>query len=182
MFALLPSAIHGCYELRPKVAEDVRGRFVKVFHEPTFASHGLETHFPEEYYSVSTQGVIRGMHFQLPPHDHVKLVYVVQGAIFDVVLDLRVGSPTYGCTASFELDAQIANMAYVPKGLAHGFCVRSSSAIAIYRVSTVYSPEHDVGVLWNSIPASWPTKHPILSERDQTFPVLDSIKSPFTFE
>lgn len=182
MLELLPSEIPGCYELRPKVVEDVRGRFVKVFHEPTFASHGLETHFPEEYYSVSTQGVIRGMHFQLPPHDHVKLVYVVHGAVLDVVLDLRVGSPTYGCTANFELDARTANMAYVPRGVAHGFCVRTISATVFYRVSKIYAPEHDAGVLWSSVPVSWPTERPVLSERDLAFPELNAVNSPFRFE
>ena len=123
MFVLNKSKIAGCFELQPKVFEDVRGRFVKVFHEQAFAAQGLQTDFVEEYYSVSYKNVIRGMHFQLPPMDHVKMVYCVEGEVLDAVVDLRVGSLTYGQYALFELTAAKANSIYIPKGMAHGFCV-----------------------------------------------------------
>lgn len=160
----------------------MRGRFVKVFHKQTFAEKGLETHFAEEYYSISHKNVIRGLHFQLPPMDHVKMVYCVQGEVLDVVLDLRVGSPTYGEHVLFELSAAKANSIYIPKGMAHGFCAVSELAILVYKVGTIYSPNHDAGVLWNSAGIAWPTKQPILSARDQSFPTLDKFISPFRYE
>jgi dTDP-4-dehydrorhamnose 3,5-epimerase len=181
MFELKPSKLAGCYELQPKAFEDARGRFVKIFHAPTFAAHGLETAFAEEYYSVSYKNVIRGMHFQLPPMHHVKMVYCVEGEVLDAVVDLRKGSPTYGRFDLFELSAAKANSIYIPKGMAHGFCVRSERAILVYKVSTVYSPAHDAGVLWNSMDIPWPNAEPILSERDAAFPQLDAFVSPFNY-
>ena len=179
MFALKPSNISGCFELQPKVFEDTRGRFVKVFHDLAFAEKSLETHFAEEYYSISIKNVIRGMHFQLPPRDHVKVVYCVQGEVMDVVVDLRIGSPTYGHYAAFELSAVKANSIYIPKGMAHGFCVLSELAIMVYKVSTVYSPEHDAGISWDSMGIPWPTMDANLSLRDQNFPKFAQFDSPF---
>lgn len=179
MFELKPSKLAGCFELQPKVFDDVRGRFVKVFHEQAFAAQGLETNFTEEYYSVSHRNVIRGLHFQLPPMDHVKLVYCVQGEVLDAVVDLRVGSPTYGQYALFELDETKANSIYIPKGMAHGFCARSNQAIMVYKVSTIYSSAHDAGVLWNSADIPWALEQPIISDRDNNFPALTDFVSPF---
>lgn len=182
MFDLRPSKLAGCVELQPKAFDDERGRFVKVFHEKAFAEHGLETNFVEEYYSVSHKNVVRGMHFQLPPMDHIKLVYCVQGEVLDAVLDLRVDSPSYGQYALFELSADKANSIYIPKGMAHGFCALSERTIMVYKVSTVYSPPHDAGILWNSAGIPWPTASAILSARDQSFPELEHFQSPFSYE
>lgn len=179
MFELKASILEGCYEIQPKVFEDVRGRFVKVFHADAYAALGLETRFVEEYYSVSRQHVIRGLHFQTPPMDHVKLVYCIDGDVLDVVLDLRQGSPTFGRHALFDLSAAKANVVYIPKGVAHGFCVRSAQATLVYKVSTVYAPDQDSGILWNSADIPWPVAAPILSERDAAFPALDAFVSPF---
>ena len=178
MFILKPSKLAGCFELQPKVVEDARGRFVKVFHAEAFASAGLPTEFAEEFYSVSEKNVIRGMHFQLPPMDHVKMVNCIVGEVLDVVVDLRVGSPTYGQFELFELSAAKANSLYIPKGMAHGFCARSK-AVMLYNVGTVYSPAHDVGLLWSSMGIPWPTEQPVLSKRDTLFPTLDDFISPF---
>ncbi|MBI5919131.1 MAG: dTDP-4-dehydrorhamnose 3,5-epimerase [Nitrosomonadales bacterium] len=182
MFEIKPCKLAGCLELQPRVFEDARGRFVKVFHEEAFRAQGLETGFVEEYYSSSHRHVVRGLHFQLPPQDHVKLVYCVHGAVMDVVLDLRVGSPTYGEYASFELSADRANSLYIPRGMAHGFCALSDDAIMVYKVSSVYSAEHDAGILWNSLDIPWPTSVPIVSARDQFFPALADFASPFRYE
>ena len=168
--------------MQPKTFEDARGRFVKVFHEQAFAALGLETVFAEEYYSISHKNVVRGLHFQLPPFDHVKMVYCVQGEVLDAVVDLRVGSTTYGQYALFELGAARANSIYIPSGLAHGFCVLSEQAIMIYKVSTIYSPAHDAGVLWNSAGIPWPTSEVIVSGRDTGFPTLENFVSPFSYE
>jgi dTDP-4-dehydrorhamnose 3,5-epimerase len=182
VFELKPSKLTRCFELQPKAFDDARGRFVKVFHEQAFSAQGLETNFVEEYYSVSHQNVVRGMHFQLPPMDHVKMVYCVQGEVMDAVVDLRVGSPTYGQHALFELSAEKANSIYIPKGMAHGFCVISEQATMVYKVSSVYSPEHDAGILWNSTSIPWPANEVILSARDQSFPAFDKFVSPFRYE
>lgn len=182
MFVLQKAKIEGCFELQPKVLNDNRGRFVKIFHEQEFSVMGLETNFAEEYYSVSKKNVIRGLHFQLPPMDHVKMVYCIEGEVMDAVVDLRVGSPTYGQFELFELSATKANGLYIPKGMAHGFCVRSEQAIMVYKVSTVYSSHCDAGMLWNSVGIPWPTGNPILSDRDQGFPIIDELVSPFRYE
>jgi dTDP-4-dehydrorhamnose 3,5-epimerase len=182
MFTLKPSSLPGCHEVLPRVMHDARGSFVKVFHRDAFRELGLETDFAEEYYSHSTRGVIRGMHFQTPPADHVKMVYCVHGEVFDVVLDLRVGSPTYGQVATFILSAETGNYLYIPKGFAHGFCALSETATLVYKVSTVYSPENDAGVLWSSMDVDWPAGAPIVSERDSRFSPLSEFESPFTYE
>jgi dTDP-4-dehydrorhamnose 3,5-epimerase len=182
VFELKPTQLKGCFELQPKVFEDTRGRFVKVFHAQAFKAHGLESNFVEEYYSVSNNNVVRGMHFQLPPMDHVKVVYCVQGAVLDVVTDLRVGSPTYGRSTVIELSSVKVNSLYIPKGMAHGFCSLCDNSVMVYKVSSAYSPEQDAGILWNSVGVEWPTRQAILSERDQTFTPLDRFVSPFSYE
>lgn len=176
------SKIPGCYELVPKIFEDQRGRFIKTFHKNLFEENHLETCFAEEYYSISHQNVLRGLHFQRPPHDHTKLVYCVQGEVMDVVVDLRVGSPTYGEVESFQVSDLKANLIYIPPGLAHGFYVISDRALMVYKVSTVYAPEHDTGIRWDSVDISWPSTTPIISERDRGFQSLSEFKSPFIFK
>lgn len=179
MFALTETALSGCFEIRPPVFDDARGRFVKLFHREMFAERGLATDFPEQYCSLSHRGVVRGLHFQTPPHDHAKLVYCLVGEVFDVVLDLRVGSPTWGRTASLTLSAERANGLYVPKGLAHGFCATSDTALLVYDVETVHAPENDAGVLWSSVGVDWPVAAPIVSPRDAAFPPFAAFESPF---
>lgn len=176
------TSIPGCFEIYPHVISDDRGHFVKVFHAELFAAHGLETVYVEEYYSVSRYGVIRGLHFQTPPMDHAKLVYCVEGRVQDVALDLRRGSPSYGCCQVFELSAEQANMIYLPQGIAHGFCALSDTATLVYKVSTTYSAEHDAGVLWNSADIPWLVADPILSARDRAHPPLADFISPFVYK
>jgi len=182
MFELVATAIPGCVEVRSRIHGDARGRFVKVFHRQAFVAAGLNTDYPEEFYSVSRRGVIRGLHFQSPPMDHIKLVYCVAGEVQDAVLDLRQGSPTYGRHALVALSAEVGNMMYIPRGLAHGFCAVSETATLVYKVSGAYSPTHDCGVLWNSAGIAWEVNEPILSERDRTHPSLDNFASPFNYE
>lgn len=174
--------IPGCYELFTNMFKDNRGLFVKTFHSGVFEENKLETCFTEEFYTYSRRGVLRGLHFQIPPMDHDKLVYCVDGEVIDAVLDLRVGSPTYGKHVLFSLSAEKGNMIYMPRGTAHGFYTVSSHSILIYKVTSVYSPEHDTGVLWNSAGIPWPDKAPILSLRDTEFTPLKNFDSPFIFQ
>lgn len=182
MFTFKPCDIPGCFEVQPRIIGDARGQFIKVFHANTFEEYGLATDFKEEYYSHSRKGVVRGLHFQTPPADHIKMVYCVYGEVSDVLLDLRIGSPTYGKITSFILSAEKASCLYIPKGIAHGFCATSEWATLVYKVTTVYDPNNDSGVLWSSVPYDWPTKGPIVSERDSKFLALSQFVSPFTYE
>lgn len=182
MFTFRPTALSGCYEVIPRVIDDMRGRFVKVFHAGAYAEQGLETHFVEQYYSRSRRGVIRGLHFQLPPRDHAKLVYCTDGAVRDVVVDLRKGSPSYGRHITLELNAETAHAVYIPRGMAHGFCCLSDEATLVYQVSSVHSPEHDSGIRWDSLDIEWPTANPVLSERDRSLPAFADFDSPFFYE
>jgi len=182
MFNFKETKIAGCIEIQPKPFQDDRGRFVKIFHTLEFEKLQLSTRFIEEFYSFSKPGVLRGLHFQIPPHDHEKLVYCVQGEVFDVVLDLRLGSPTFGQAQHFILNTEQANMLYIPSGLAHGFCTMREPATLVYKVSSVHAPAHDQGILWSSIPIEWPIRTPIVSDRDSKFPTLAKFSSPFTYE
>lgn len=182
MFDKLDTNIPGCFELIPRKMADERGCFVKTFHRNAFEEICLGIDWREEYYSVSNKGVLRGLHFQLPPHDHEKLVYCTSGEVLDAVVDLRVGSPMYGQHVMFKLNAAKANMIYIPKGCAHGFYTVSDSATMMYKVSSVYAPEADAGVLWSSAGILWPNIEPIISDRDKSFMPLNVFKSPFEFK
>ena len=176
---IIETVIPGCFEILPAIINDERGRFIKIFHRDFYIENKLEHKYSEEYYSISRRGVLRGLHFQIPPNEHTKLVYCVEGCVFDAVVDLRKNSPTYEKYETFELIAEKANMLYIPQGLAHGFYVLSEQATMVYKVSTVYSTENDTGILWNSVGIPWPDKNPIISKRDSKFIEFDKFKSPF---
>jgi dTDP-4-dehydrorhamnose 3,5-epimerase len=181
---LIQTAIPGCFQIVTDIRRDERGSFVKVFHEEIFRQHGLATDFAEEYYSTSRRNVIRGLHFQTPPHDHAKLVYCTQGAVLDAAVDLRRGSPAYGRHITLELSAENGHMLYLPAGLAHGFCSISEQSLMVYKVTTTYAPDNDGGVLWNSAGIAWPeaASEPVMSARDRTFPALADFDSPFVYD
>lgn len=176
---LTPTPIPGCFELQPRLLADYRGRLVKIFHHDTFAELGLHTDFAEEYYSVSSQRVLRGLHFQVPPHDHIKVVGCLEGKILDVVVDLRQESPTFRQHFMIELSAEKGNLLYVPQGLAHGFYVLSEKAVFLNRASTIYSAESDRGIRWDSAGIAWPDMDPIVSDKDRNMPALEEFASPF---
>lgn len=167
--------IEGLYIIKTFFAKDDRGYFVKDFHHDDFISMGLEPEFKEEYYSISHKDVIRGMHFQTPPHHHNKLVSVIQGAIIDVVVDIRDNSKTKGRVLSFVLSQDTPISLYIPKGLAHGFKSLTDNTIVSYKVSTVYSAANDHGIKYNSIPLEWGVEKPIISKRDSEFPTLSEV-------
>lgn len=179
LFEKFSTPLEGCFELQPIVRGDNRGSFVKTFHADTFAELKLVTDFKEEYFSTSTKNVVRGMHFQIPPADHVKLVCCIEGAVKDVVVDLRKNSATFGKHCAFYLNGERMNMLYIPKGFAHGFLTLSERATMFYKLTTVYSPENDKGILWNSCGIDWQCDAPILSDRDKTHPTLAEFDSPF---
>jgi len=175
-------SIPGCFEIILPVFRDQRGLFVKTFHEGLFGAQGLVTTYAEEFYSLSCQGVIRGLHFQCPPRDLTKVVYCLQGEAMDVLVDLRRGSPMYGRHAICELSAATANMVYIPSGIAHGFYARSPEVLMVYKVSAVHSPEHDTGIRWDSLDIPWPDPAPLLSQRDRELVPFVVFDSPFNFD
>lgn len=172
----------GCFELQALVRSDERGSFVKTFHAPTFAAAGLRTDFAEEFHSVSRRGVLRGLHFQLPPREHAKLVHCPHGEVFDVAVDLRRGSPTEGEALTLHLSAAQGNALYLPPGLAHGFQALSDEALVAYAVTSVHAPDLDAGIAWDSVGVDWPLPEPLVSERDRAFPALEDFRSPFPAE
>jgi dTDP-4-dehydrorhamnose 3,5-epimerase len=159
-------------------ATDKRGLFVKTFHATNFQDSGFADSFRESYYSESNKDVIRGMHFQKPPFEHDKLVYVTKGKILDVILDLRTNSNSYGRYITIELN-QFGPSVYIPKGLAHGFITLSETATVVYNVTTEYNKDADSGIRWDSFGFDWPVKKPILSDRDLNFDEFNKFKSPF---
>lgn len=173
------TGIEGVYLLRPAPFMDKRGCFVKVFSQKDF--DGLELNFScaEIFYSSSSKNVIRGFHFQEPPDALEKLVWVTQGEIVDVVLDLRKRSLTYGQCFVAQLSEENHASLYIPKGVAHAFGVLSDCSTVLYASSHIFSPAHDAGVRWNSTHFQWPIVNPIISERDQNLPSLDQLVTPF---
>jgi dTDP-4-dehydrorhamnose 3,5-epimerase len=178
VFRPVESPIPGCWELHPTIHTDPRGRFVKSFHAPTFERLGLATDWREDFHTLSAPGVVRGMHFQVPPAQHAKLVTCLAGDILDVVLDLRKASGTYGRFATFELSAERGTLVYVPEGCAHGFLAHTE-ALVHYRVTSVHAPDCDAGIRWDGFGFDWPVAAPLLSARDQAFPTLQAFSSPF---
>ncbi|WP_294157164.1 dTDP-4-dehydrorhamnose 3,5-epimerase [uncultured Selenomonas sp.] len=170
--------LSGCYELIPEIFRDARGSFIKTFHKDWFQSLGLPTDFGEEYTSRSHARVLRGLHFQLPPEAHGKLIYCSEGEVLDVAVDLRHG-PTYGQYEMTKLTAERGNMAYIPVGCAHGFYTLSEKAVIVCKQTKCYAPEQDAGIRWDSAGIPWPDMHPILSEKDQKMPKLSDFESPF---
>jgi dTDP-4-dehydrorhamnose 3,5-epimerase len=171
----------GALRLLPKAIRDQRGVFVKTFEEATFRTWGLRTDFAERFFSVSRRDVVRGLHFQVPPHEHFKVVTCAFGVVMDVTLDLRVGSPTYREIEIVELNGTDGCILYLPPGIAHGFLTKSEVSVVTYEVTSAHSPSHDTGIRWDSIPLDWGVERPIISERDCSLPMMDQFETPFRF-
>jgi len=176
---LIDTKLDGVYIIKNMVFEDQRGTFCKTFNSEIFSSNNLCNSFKESYYSISQKDVIRGMHFQLPPNDHHKLVYVPHGEVMDVILDLRKDSDTYGEYITVDLSEENRNSVYIPKGLAHGFKALKDDTITVYNVSTVYNENSDSGIRWNSFCLNWNVNNPIISEKDQNLTKFNNFDSPF---
>jgi dTDP-4-dehydrorhamnose 3,5-epimerase/CDP-3, 6-dideoxy-D-glycero-D-glycero-4-hexulose-5-epimerase len=175
---ILKELLPGCFLLQPKRFEDARGVFVKTYHEDLCQALGVSLDIREEFYSVSRKNVLRGMHFQLPPHAHQKLVHCMRGVVMDVLLDLRNG-PDYGKAVSVELSGENAHLVFIPKGVAHGFVTLTDEALMLYKTSTVHAPQADCGIRWDSFGFNWALSQPILSARDQQHSALADFVSPF---
>ncbi|MFG6495389.1 dTDP-4-dehydrorhamnose 3,5-epimerase [Fictibacillus sp. UD] len=168
--------------IEPKVFGDHRGFFMESYNEETYKKHGIDMNFIQDNHSLSQQsGTLRGMHYQLAPKAQTKLIRVTRGAIYDVIIDMRKSSPTYGQWQGFILSAENKRQLLVPKGFAHGFCTITEDTEVQYKVDELYSPEHDRGIAWDdpALSIDWPVNNPILSDKDKQHPTLAEAENNF---
>jgi len=179
---LIATDLPDCCVIEVPAFDDHRGVFHTPFNKFLFEEHGICVNWTQDYHSVSHRDVLRGLHFQLPPFNQAKLVRVVRGAILDVAVDLRQGSPTYGRWTMQELSCANRRIMFVPHGFAHGF-LALDECIVLYKADATYSRAHDAGILWNDphLGIEWPVETPILSEKDRLWPSLAQFVSPFHF-
>lgn len=170
--------------VEPKVFADNRGFFLESFKESDFHTNGISKKFVQDNFSHSAYGVIRGLHYQKPPKAQAKLITVIRGEIFDVAVDIRKNSPTYGKWVGEILSEINHRSLYVPEGFAHGFCVLSKESDVLYKVSNEYSKVDESGVIWNdpAINISWPIERPIISNRDSQLCLLEDLDNDFAYQ
>ena len=182
---VIEPAIDGLFLLKPKIYRDDRGFFAETYSLSTYYDSGIAVKFVQDNHSFSLSvGTIRGLHFQAPPHAQGKLVRCGRGAIFDVAVDIRVGSQTYGEWVGYELSADNGYQLYIPVGFAHGFLTLQNNSEIVYKCTDYYAPETEGMLLWNdsSIDINWPFKgNPILSDKDASASPLAGFASPFIF-
>jgi dTDP-4-dehydrorhamnose 3,5-epimerase len=179
--------LSGLVLLRTERFGDARGYFTETYNERTFQAAGITARFVQDNQSYSAKrGTIRGLHFQLPPASQAKLVRVLQGSVYDVVVDLRVGSPTYGRWVGENLTAQGGEQLFVPRGFAHAFCTLEPDTIVAYKVDDFYARESDTGLIWNdpTFAITWPVapQEVVLSEKDLKLGHFADFVSPFRYE
>ncbi|MDQ8733039.1 dTDP-4-dehydrorhamnose 3,5-epimerase [Paenibacillus sp. LHD-38] len=182
---IIVSKLPGVKLIEPAVFGDHRGFFMESYNEQVAHENGIPHAFIQDNHSLSVEaGVLRGLHYQLSPKAQTKLVRVTSGAIYDVVMDIRNGSPSFGQWQGFILSAANKRQLLVPQGFAHGFCTLVPNCEVQYKVDALYSPEHDRGIAWNdpALAIDWPTTKPILSDKDNKHPVLADAEINFVFE
>lgn len=182
---IIKTGIEGLLILEPRIFQDARGYFFESFSQREFEEKVGPVHFVQDNESMSTYGVMRGLHFQRPPYTQSKLVRCVRGAVLDVAVDIRQGSPTYGQHVAVELTAENHRQFFIPKGFAHGFAVLSETAVFQYKCDEFYHPEADAGIsiLDESLGIDWriPMDKAILSDKDTRHGMLADFQSPFTY-
>lgn len=183
---IIPTKIEGVVIIEPRLFQDDRGYFFESYSEKDFNREVREIHFVQDNESKSSYGVMRGLHFQRPPFTQSKLVRCVKGAVLDVAVDIRKGSPTYGQHVAVELTEDNHRQFFIPRGFAHGFAVLSPEAVFQYKCDNFYHPEADGGIsiLDSSLGIDWriPTDYAILSEKDTRHPLLKDFDSPFDIQ
>jgi dTDP-4-dehydrorhamnose 3,5-epimerase len=171
----IPLEIPDVILIHPRVFEDSRGYFYEVYNQGAFAAKGIQDTFVQDNLSCSSKGVLRGLHYQIPPKMQAKLVRVLRGSILDIVVDIRKGSQTFGKSVATPMSATTREMLYVPAGFAHGFCALEDNTEVMYKVSELYSPAHERGLIWNdpALQLPWPKMNFIISDKDKIFPALN---------
>ncbi len=178
----IPTALPDVILIEPTVFSDSRGFFMETYSRKLFARHGIDLEFVQHNHSHSIQNTLRGLHYQVG-QPQAKLVRVLQGAVFDVAVDIRQGSPTFGQWVGVELSAENRKQLFVPVGFAHGFCVTSPRADVIYACGDYYYPQGERGLIWNDpdLRIAWPTRTPLLSPKDQQNPSFRDLPADFTY-
>jgi dTDP-4-dehydrorhamnose 3,5-epimerase len=173
---VIETKLPGVLIIEPKVFGDERGYFMETYSARRYAEIGVDVEFVQDNVSYSRRGTLRGLHYQ-NPQAQGKLAQVLLGEVFDVAVDIRLGSPTFGQWVGIELSAENQRQMYVPPGFAHGFCVTSDAALFAYKCSELYNARAEGGILWNDpeIGIAWPVADPLLSEKDRAAPRLKSI-------
>ena len=170
------ASLGGVLIIEPDVFGDTRGFFMETFHKKRYRELGIEVTFVQDNISYSVRGTLRGLHFQRP-HAQAKLVQVLRGEVFDVAVDIRLGSPTFGQWTAARLSDKNRQQLFVPEGFAHGFCVLSETALVMYKCSDFYAPDSELGIFWGDpdLGIDWPVQHPLLSEKDSRYPRLKGL-------
>ncbi len=178
---VIETPLAGVVLVEPRVFGDARGFFCETYQAARYAEAGIDARFVQDNVSRSGRGTLRGLHFQAPPHAQAKLVSCLDGSVFDVAVDLRTGSPTYGEWFGAELSAENMRQMFVPEGFAHGFVVTSETALFSYKCSGVYAPHAEGSIAWNdpNLAVAWPVSDPILSDKDAAAPAFAALASPF---
>ena len=173
--------IPGPLVIQPKVFGDARGYFFESFSSRMFDQQGISEDFVQDNQSLSNKGILRGLHFQAPPFAQSKLIRVIKGAVLDVIVDIRRGSPTYGEHFALELNEENFSMLYIPKGFAHGFYTMEDATIFSYKCSEFYEPKSEGGIMWNDpdLKIDWGVDQPLLSEKDKNYIPFKDFKTPF---
>ena len=174
---IIHTALKGLLIIEPSVFEDKRGYFLEIHHQERFQSTGLTASFVQDNLSFSKKGTLRGLHFQIT-HPQAKLVQALTGEIFDVAVDIRPESPTFGKWSGAMLSEENKRQLFIPGGFAHGFCLLSESAHVAYKCTDYYSPEDEGGILWSdpTVAIDWPVKDPMLSNKDKQYPCLADLR------
>lgn len=173
--------IDGLVIIRPKVFQDDRGYFYESFNARSFAEAGVKSEFVQDNQSLSNRGVLRGLHFQRPPHAQAKLVRVISGSVLDIAVDIRKNSPTYGKHVSILLSGENKTMFYIPEGFAHGFATLEDQTVFSYKCAGYYDKASEDTLLWNdpALAIDWTISNPVLSEKDKVGKLLADLHSPF---
>ena len=164
--------------ITPKIFEDARGFFMETYKKEEFEKNGIKGEFVQDNHSQSKYSVLRGLHFQREPYAQAKIVRCIKGKIFDVAVDLRESSPTFGKYVGVMLSDENKKMLYIPRGFAHGFLVLSERADVIYKVDNIYAPDHEGGLIYNDpdVDIDWPIDNPFVSDKDKNWPTLNELK------
>jgi dTDP-4-dehydrorhamnose 3,5-epimerase len=177
---IIDTKLPGVLIIEPDIFGDSRGFFMETYHKERYGAAGMDAEFVQDNTSFSTNGTLRGLHFQYP-HSQAKLVQVFMGEVFDVAVDIRKGSPTFGQWFGTTLSSDNKQQLFIPEGFAHGFCVLSETALFTYKCTEFYSPADERGILWSNpdIGIEWPINRPLLSVKDEKYPYFNDLKPEY---
>jgi dTDP-4-dehydrorhamnose 3,5-epimerase len=182
LMKFIETQLSGSFVIEPRIFKDQRGFFTETYSKKVFEDNGFKIDFMQDNHSFSKEkGVLRGLHFQKPPYAQAKLVRTIRGSVYDVIVDLRKSSATFGKWIGIELSAENMKMLLVPKGFAHAFCTLEPESVVHYKVDEFYAPQSESGIIWNDpeLNINWPFKNTLLSDKDRLLPLMSEIRDVF---